>query len=108
MRFLNREEFVKVGNEALVNHPEIKDTDMFNRLGKIAKEFWIKDNGELGVKLGLNDYSDLCPLTKVVVETMPFVEKDESEFNSEIEIPFFTHDEAILKKKVMRNKTDNI
>ena len=104
MRFIKRDEFVKVGNEILANHPEEKDIDMFNRLGKIAKEFWIKDNGELGLKLGMNDYSDLNPLTKEVVMSMNYVEKDESEFNSEIEIPFFTHDEAVAKKKVMKNK----
>ena len=61
-------------------------------------------NGELGLKLGMNDYSDLNPLTKEVVMSMNYVEKDESEFNSEIEIPFFTHDEAVAKKKVMKNK----
>ena len=108
MKFINREEFVKVGNEVLAFHPEEKDVDMFNRLGKIAKEFWIKDNGELGVKLGMNDYSDLNPLTKIVVESMFYTEKEESEGDSAIEIPFFTHDEAVEHKKIMRNKCDKI
>ena len=101
MRFIKREVLKNEGKKFLDSHPEIKDDKLFDRLSKTAKEFWIKDTGILGVKLGMNDYSLVYSGIKELIECLSYVEKDELDGDDIIEIPFFTHDEAVSHKKIM-------